>query len=90
MKRLHVQEAASLIVSQLPLEQCRVLPFKNGIPGRKWLKNFSDRHKRKLKFSHPLKQEGKRFVSVNSESLTTHLSLLEELVKGYSLDAELV
>ena len=32
MKRLHVQEADSLVVSQLPLERRQVLPFKNGIP----------------------------------------------------------
>ena len=43
-----------------------------------------------MKFSHPDKQEGKRFVPVNSEPLTSHFSLLDELVKEYSLNAECV
>eukprot|EP00171_Calliarthron_tuberculosum_P006070 IDg6070t1 len=87
LSRLHAQEAFQIFVSRLPLSRQAALPFRDGKPGVKFMRNFARRHRDRLRFAKPLRQEAKRFSAANAEALTTHFAALARLVEDLGVDA---
>ena len=57
LRRTDLSDAIRIFVSALPLERQNALPFRNNVPGRKFLKSFSDRHRQRINFVRASKQE---------------------------------
>lgn len=80
--REEISDLVHLCYGHLPrVQSC----FKNGRPGKKWLKSFCKRLS--YKFSVPSKQQAERFRSTNAEVISNHLLNLEEVMKEYEFDA---
>ena len=88
--RTHLSEAAATFIQTLPLERQKTLPFKNGKPGVRWVRNFYLRHSDELRYAISQQQERKRNLSINVETLAEHYSNLEELMAKHGLTAERV
>ena len=88
LTRRHLVEATSLFISTMSAERRRHLPFKNDVPGPRWVRLFYSRHRDALKLALPYFQEEKRYAAVNAETLTSHFAKLQALVEEYELDAE--
>ena len=86
----HAGEAAGVMLSTLSPERKSQLPFKNGIPGIKWVRSFCKRHRNELQYAVPNMQESKRFRATNASTLASHFSLLSALVSEYGFDARRV
>eukprot|EP00171_Calliarthron_tuberculosum_P023847 IDg23847t1 len=90
LARAHLEEAFAILISRLPIKRQRSLPFKNGRPGPRFLRNFLRRNKGRLRFARPLQQEGKRFAAANAEVLTQHFAVLGKLFEDLGVDASRV
>ena len=73
--RRHLQDALKILVNSMDPARRYMLLFRNGVPGRAFLRAFRRRHEAELSFSKPLSQEAVRFAQVNSEVLSTHFVL---------------
>lgn len=87
LTRQQAKDVIALFVSNMSAERRHVLPFVNGIPGNHFLRGFYSRHKERLKFGVPTRQEGRRWASANAETITTHFSRVELIVEKYNIDA---
>lgn len=87
LSKLHLQEALVILVSRMTEDRRLRLPFRGGRPGRKFFSAFALRHKDRLRFAKPTRQEGKRFAAANAEALTTHFATFARLVEEHNLDA---
>lgn len=65
-------DALESFISKLSAERRRALRFRNNRPGVNFVYNSYKIHQSELKFSVPLRQEGKRFSAENAEALTTY------------------
>lgn len=86
LTRTHVRDAFALYIARLPAARRSQMPFRDGRPGVKFLRNFTLRHKASLRFAKPLRQEGKRFAATSADALTTHCAALEKLIKELGVD----
>lgn len=87
LTRIHLTEAISLFVKQLPHQRRKSIPFANGRPGVKFLRSFERRHRERLRFAVPVRQEAKRFAAVNARTLAYHFETLKELMLEHNIDA---
>lgn len=62
LTRVHLIEAISTFIQQLPCERQQQLPFPNGRPGVKFVRAFERQHQKQFVFSRPVRQEGKQFL----------------------------
>ena len=83
----HHEEAVAVLVGRMPALRKQQLQFKNGRPGKTFLRQFRHRHRKELAFRKPTRQEAKRFLAVNAKVLTTHFATLKKLVDDNGLDA---
>ena len=83
-----VQEAIAFMVSTFSEARRRSLPFKDGRPGRAFMRGFLKRHREELKVCVPEHHEAKRHAAVNAETLTAHVAKVERLVQLHGIDAE--
>eukprot|EP00171_Calliarthron_tuberculosum_P001518 IDg1518t1 len=90
LSRLHAQEAIQLFVSRLPPSRRAALPFRDGRPGGKFMRNFALRNRDRLRFAKPVRQDAKRFAAANADSLTSHFAALARLVHDLGVDAQRV
>lgn len=88
LRRSHLQEAIEIVIARMPAARRMFLPFKNGKPGTRYLRNFTKRHAMILKFARPLRQEACRFCACNAETLTSHLATVEKIVIENNIDPE--
>lgn len=84
--RRHLIEACAIFISTMPVNRRKLLPFKYGVPGNRFIRCFIKRHSNTLCFSKPLRQEPERFRAVNAEVLVEHFAQLEKLIKTYNID----
>ena len=90
LNRVHLAEAVAVLTSHMDSRRRSKLPFKNRRPGRKFLQAFQRRHKGKLIFTRPTRQEAVRFAVCNEETLTTHFPTLEKIIQENNIDASRV
>ena len=67
MDSRHVQQAAAIMVTRMKPARQSSLPFCEGNPGRKWVRNFTNSHNKLIKFSKLTKQETGRFAVCSGE-----------------------
>lgn len=79
LNREHVIEATMLFLQTLPAIRQEKLRFKDGRPGKRWVRDFYGRHTDRLRDAVPFWQEQKRFAAANAEVLTSHLATLNTL-----------
>lgn len=84
----HLCDAVEILVSTLPDERRKKMPFKKGRPSAKYCRGFRKRHASRLRFGRPLRQESKRFAACSAENLTSHFATLSVLIERYKFDAE--
>ena len=78
LRRIQLKKASRKIIScMLPVRR-RLLKFKNGTHGDRYLRNFTRKHRGKVRFVKPLRQEVIRFRACNAAVLETHFSTLEK------------
>ena len=77
LTRSLVKEAIEIIISRMTPARRLVRTFYGGTPGTRYLRNFHRRHRDKILFSKPLRQEAGRFQACNGDVLTTHFARLE-------------
>lgn len=53
MKRVHLFEATSIIIDNLPAERRLKLPYAYNTPERKWVSKFYEGHKSVFKLCYP-------------------------------------
>ena len=82
-----VQEAIAFMVSSFPEARRMSLSFKNGRPGRAFMRGFLKRHHAELRVCVPEHHEAKRYAAVNAETLTSHVAKVERLVQLHGIDA---
>ena len=87
MTERHLCEAIYVILRRLPTSRRVTLPSKKHKPSHRYFHTFRKRHAKLMKFGKPLRQEAKRFRSVNMEALTTPFATLERLIKDKNIDA---
>ena len=83
----HLQEAVKILVNGMDPKRRFMLPFRHGVPGRAFLGGFRQRHKDKLSFAKPVRQEAIRFSQVNADALTTHFATLDNPIREHDLDS---
>ena len=88
LNRHHLAEVAAIIIDAMPTERKNKIPFSNGKPVIRWVRNFYARHQCILRFAVSSFQEGKRFAAVNGTTLAKHFAVLEALYEKYGLDAQ--
>lgn len=86
LKRSDVADAVQIIVNNMTPERRNDIPFINGRPGRKFLRNFEWRHKNEIKIGKPSRHEAIRWKATNGENLTTHFAEIEHLIKRFNID----
>ena len=82
LRRSLVKEAIEIFISRMTPARRLVLKFNGGTPGTRYLRNLHRRHRDKIVFSKPLRQEAARFQACNSDVLTTHFARLEKIFKA--------
>ena len=87
LTQAHLREAVAIMVNGTDPTRRMLLPFRRGVPGSGYLRGFRRRHKEKLAFGKPVRQEAKRFAQVNAGVLTTHFATLKKLREENNLDA---
>ena len=87
LSRNHLTEACALLIQSMPLERRRALPFKDGVPGARFVRNFLSRHKNVLRFSKPLRQEAQRYDAVSADVLVEHFAQLETVIERHNIDS---
>ena len=87
LTQAHLREAVAIMVNGMDPTRRMLLTFRRGVPGRGYLRGFRRRHKEKLAFRKPVRQEAKRFAQVNAEVQTTHFATLKKLIEENNLDA---
>ena len=87
MTERHLCEAISVVLRRLLPSRRVTFPFKKHKPSPGYLGAFRKRHAKVIKFGKPLRQEAKRFRSVNMEALTTHFASVEKRIKDNDIDA---
>ena len=90
LTRLYLLDAVEELVANMPMNRPNKLQFKNGRPGKTWLRNFQERHKSKLRFGRASKQEAVRFRATNADTITTHFVSWEAFCKLHNLEAKLI
>ena len=55
--RTDLSDASNIFDSALPLERENALPFRRNVPGKKFLKNFADRHRQRINFVTATRKE---------------------------------
>lgn len=90
LARAHAQEAFAIVISRLPPARKNALRFKNARPGPRFLRNFLQRNRSRLRFARPVRQEGKRFAAASAEVLTKHFAVLGKLCDELGVDASRV
>jgi len=80
-----IMDAVELLVKNMPFSRRLTLPFRDGRPGRRFVKNFLARHKEVLAYREPLRQEAARFRAVNAETLTTHFAALQKVIQDNNM-----
>ena len=88
LTRKDLSEAAEIVISTLPVERKKELPFRNNRPGIRWVHAFYTRHKQELRYAVPDPQEARRFAATNGKTLAMHFSAMEALVAEFALDDE--
>lgn len=88
LNRASVVEAITLLVSTFSAERRASVPFKDGVPGRAFMRSFVKRHRRTLKVCVPDYHEAKRHAAVNAVTLTEHIARVERLVELFHIDAD--
>ena len=87
MRRSRVAEVIALLVETLSEERKNALPFRDGVPGRNFLRGFIKRHRQSLRVCVPEYHEAKRHAAMSAETLTSHIAKEERLVQMYNIDA---
>ena len=87
LRRRHVKEAIEIIVSRMTPGRRLSLQFKNGSLSSHYLRDFTRRHRTKIRFAKPLRQEALRFNAVNGDALTTHFAIIEKIIREHQIDA---
>lgn len=87
LRRNDVALAIQDLVTSMPLERQRRLPFKDGKPGQKYLKAFAQRHASRIKFGRASLQEQARWRATNADNLTKHFARLEAIIQEHNIDA---
>ena len=87
LRSRHVKEAIEIIVSRMTPGRRLSLQFKNGSPGSHYLRDFTRRHRTKIRFAKPLRQEALRFNAMNGDALTTHFAIIEKIIREHQIDA---
>jgi len=82
-----IMDVVELMAAEMPPARRFILPFRNGRPGRKFVRCFLSRHRDVLVYRKPLRQVGQRFRAVNAQIMTTHLAAIGHLIKEHNLDA---
>lgn len=83
---VHLLEAFCILIEKMDGERRRRPPLRDGIPGRKFVSTFTLRHKGRLRFAKPIRQEGERFAAANADALTTHFATVSRLGEVADLD----
>ena len=86
LRRTDLSDAIRIFVGALPLERQNALPFRDNVPGRKFLKNFADRHRQRINFVRASKQEEIRWTATNATNLTQNLVALESVIAENNID----
>ena len=84
----HLADAAAIIVSHMIPQRRLRIPFRDGKPGSKWLRGFRARHRNRLTFAKPTRQEALRCAACTSEVPTSHFAKLERLIADNDIDAQ--
>ena len=74
----HAKEAIEIIVSRMTPGRRLSPQFNNGSPGFHFLRDFTRRHRTKIIFAKPLRQEALCFNAVNGDALTTHFAIIKK------------
>ena len=90
LRRQHVQEAVSQLISRMPSSRKMLLSFVNAHPGPNFLRLFIKRHGDKLKLGRPLRQEAVRYAACNAITLTNHFATLEKNIKDKNIQARCI
>ena len=86
LRRTDLSEAIKIFVDALSVERQKALPFRNNIPGKKFLKNFADRHRERINFVRASKQEEIRWAATNATNITQHFAALESVISENNID----
>ena len=84
----HLAHAAAIIVSHMIPQRRLRIPFRDGKPGSIWLRGFRARHRNRLTFAKPTRQEALRFGACSAEVLTSHFPKLERLIADNNIDSQ--
>ena len=90
LTRVHLIEAAEIIIDSFDASRKSKLPFRNGRPGVRWARSFYKRHNKQLKFVMPNKQESRRHRAINADYLTSHFATIQALVDEYGITDEYI
>jgi len=90
LNRRHLQEAFKTFIGQLAPSRRAAMPFRNGVPGWRFLTDFEKRHRDRIFFGRGTRQEAKRWSAVNGETLSTHFATLEKIISDNNIDSSRV
>jgi len=88
LTRSHLVEAVAIQVERMSPDRRAKLPFTNGVPGIRFIRNFEKRHKDRVRFGFPTKQEAKRYAAANADYLTSHFATLKRLIEVHNFDEQ--
>lgn len=88
LKRLHIVEAFQTIIETFSAVRKAALPFLDGLPGVRFVRNFVKRNKDRLCFSRPMWQEAIRYAEKNTEALTTPFANLSRALRSFRVAAK--
>ena len=81
-----LQDAVEILVSTFSDDRIGKLPFRDGCPGCRFCRDFEVRHRDSISFRKASKQEYKRYLCTNADTLTTYFARIERLIQEHHID----
>ncbi|PXF46970.1 hypothetical protein BWQ96_03308 [Gracilariopsis chorda] len=74
-----------MLVKTFPPWRKESLRFRNGRPERRFFELFEARHRDKIIFRKPSRQDAKRFEATNAKVLVAHMSKLKKIIEFHKI-----